>query len=169
MGKNFVICLALVVLFSCKTNDDPSSTCQGIIDFAPPGIFLIELVDSEGNNLVENGTYLEEQIRARLNGAILSEDLINTTYAEKENVITLFALGNEGPNQYLIDLSETETDTLDFTLEFLEIEQVVDGSLFCGTRAVLASVNYNQTEVDISSISQDSLSLIDITAIKNIN
>jgi len=169
MGKRFIICIVVLLLLCCKTNDDPSSTCQGTINYGPPGIFLIELVDSEGNNLVENGYYIDEQIMARLNGAILSEDLINNTYTDVQNVITLFAVGNEGPNQYLIDLSETETDTLDFTLEFIEVEQLVDESLFCGTKAVLASVNYNQTEVDITSISQDSLSPINITAIKNIN
>lgn len=169
MCKKFVICFVLIVLFSCKTNDDPSSKCQGIIDFGIPSIFLIELVDSEGNNLVENGYYTEEQITVRLNGAILSEDLINTTHTEMQNVITLFPVGNEGPNQYLIELSETDTDTLDFTLEFIEIERLSEGSLYCGTRAALSSVNYNQSVVDISSISLDSLIPITITIIKSAN
>jgi len=169
MPRSFVLSFVLILMFSCKTNDDPSSICQGIIDFGIPSIFLIELVDSEGNNLVENGTYLEEQITARLNGAILSEDLINTTHTEMQNVITLFPVGNEGANQYLINLSETETDTLDFTLEFIEIERLSEGSLYCGTRSDLASVNYNQNEVDISSISLDSLSPITITVIKSTN
>ena len=98
-----------LLLLSCGSDDnDP---CNGaIIDPIVQSIF-IELLDNEGNNLIENGTFPAEDISAELNGFIITP-VVLTEFESIENLITLNIVGSKGENTWLIRLNEQETDTL---------------------------------------------------------
>ena len=162
--------LALCALFSCNNDDlviEEEEACVGVIDFAPSAVFLIELIDENGTNLIENGFYAEDQFRLQLNGSYWNDGLV----VSDEKFIRLYPAGGTGDNRYLIHLSESETDTLDYNISFLEVKSRSDRGLFCGEKIVLNSVRYNQIEIDTIKVPQSSgipTPAIPITVVKNV-
>ncbi|TMM59250.1 hypothetical protein FEE95_07400 [Maribacter algarum] len=163
--------LVLYTLFSCNNDDrviEEEEACVGIVDFAPSTVFLIELVDENGTNLIENGSYADDQFRLQLNGSYWNDGLGESD----EKFIRLYPAGSAGDNRYLIHLSESETDTLDYNISFLEVRSRSDSGLFCGEKIVLNSVSYNQIAVDTTKVEQVSpnlISVIPITVVKDTN
>ena len=155
MQKRVIFFLIINIFLSCASDEDnlvEEIRCEGIIDFAPPAVFLIELLDDTGANLIENGFYSEDQIKVKLNGFAWNEKIVNSTATNIENVIALFPAGDKAVNQYLITLSQTETDTLNFTLLFKDVSREEDeGRIVCGTQLILESASYNQIEIDVSN------------------
>ena len=147
---------------------EEEEACGGIIDFLPTAFFTIELVDENGTNLIENNFYQEDLLELQLNGTQWNDGI-----RIQDNIITLYPAGSEGDNRYLIHLSETETDTLDYNFTYDKVKSRIDGILFCGDLVELNSASYNQTSVDIPKVSQssqDSIPLIiSITVVKSGN
>ncbi len=118
--KKTISFFTLVLLFlSCGGSDDnnPCSFPHGVvIDPIVQSIF-IELVDNQGNNLIENGTFLAEDITAEFNGFLITP-VVFTEIEGLENLIALNFVGSGGETTWLINLNEQETDTLvlDLTL-----------------------------------------------------
>jgi hypothetical protein len=74
--------LFAIFFVSCGKNEGPlDSECFGVIDTEAPGVFYIELVDAEGNNLIENGYYDKGRITTILNG----DDFDYQTLSSDEN------------------------------------------------------------------------------------
>lgn len=171
--KKILLCLTAVVLaLSCNKNDDGQTDldgeCQGVIDTAPPGVFYIKLVDSVGNNLIENGFYDRDKISSKLN----DEDFDFQTLRfdgnpDLENLLVVSPIGYEGDNRWLLTLSETDVDTLNFSMSSEEIRYISDGSLFCGSRFILNSANYNGNTIEWEEESTiESFLKIPVTVIK---
>ncbi len=172
MGKilRFLFLSSLIV--SCSKSEDPlDSECQGIIDTAPPGVFYIELVDSIGNNLIENGFYMRSQITTKLNEEDFDhQTLISYEDSNLENLLVVYPIGKDGDNRWLLNLSETDVDTLDFNMSSEDIRYVSDGVLFCGGRFVLNSASYNGKNINLEEIlTIDPMLKIYIPVLKSIN
>ncbi len=97
----------MFVLFSCNSSEEDID-CS-VIDFGPQ-IFFIEYVDTEGNNLLENGTYLHEEIEASVNENIVGEVYNNT----QRTYLIIYEDGatQRNDSDYIIKLSSTETDLM---------------------------------------------------------
>ncbi|MEM9078086.1 MAG: hypothetical protein AAGC43_13670 [Bacteroidota bacterium] len=121
------------LLLSCGGDDnDP---CDGVITDPIVQSIFIELLDNEGNNLIENGTFPAEDITAEFNGFIITP-VVFTEFEAIKNLITLNIVGSEGENTWLINLNEQETDTLVLDLALNTVE--------CGfTSFTVISVFYN--------------------------
>jgi len=154
------------LFLSCSLDDDSNNECIGVIDFIGPPSFLIELLDEDGNNLIENGFFPENQITAIINGEPFNSKVANPDFLDIENVVFLSSAESAENNRWLLKLSETDTDTLDFSLTFKEVRQGDnDNGFLCGTFATLVSANYNGIEINIDQIS-DTGSFFPITVIK---
>jgi len=118
--KNLVLILAFLALFSCNNDDD-------VIECAlfDPIIqtFYVELIDNQGNNLFENGTFNSDDVVVSINGFDLSGVIFNDVPGI-ENIIVLSLFGQAGDSTYEIQLSDTITDTLVLNL-------VEDGETVC--------------------------------------
>lgn len=114
------LCCALTILISCDKEDETFELdCSAVNGFTES--FIIELVDSDGNNLIENGTYASEDITVLFNGANVGGVPINEDF----NTIINFALQGEGTVDYLVLLDEQTTDTL-------RLDLTIDSFLTCG-------------------------------------
>lgn len=101
------LCCALTILISCdKEGETFELDCSAVNGFTES--FIIELVDADGNNLIENGTYDSEHITVLFNGKNIGGVPINEDF----NTIINFALQGEGTVDYLVLLNEQTTDTL---------------------------------------------------------
>ena len=165
---------AFIMLLSCGKNDDITSSldgeCVGIIDTAPPGIFYIELVDSIGNNLIENGFYDRTKITTKLNGDEFDyQTLRSNENSDLENLLVVSTIGNEGDNRWLLTLSETDVDTLDFKMSNEMIRHLSDGSLFCGDRFILNSASYSGANIVFEESKVDTFLKIPITVVKTMD
>ncbi len=151
MRKVTVFCFT-IFLISCGSNDDLlEGECVGVIDYANAGIFQIELVDSMGNNLIQDSLYDPYQITASINGEANSGVFDNFDTAVSRDTIRLYTIGNEGFNRWLLHLSQTDTDTLDFTLSYKEERVLYDDGIFCGSRQILNSASYNGNPLEFTS------------------
>ncbi|NER14327.1 hypothetical protein GWK08_12815 [Leptobacterium flavescens] len=149
--KKISLLLCLFLFISCDNSDDLDCA---LISFAPQ-LFFIELVDDQGNNLIENGTYVREDIEVFFNdfnvgGATGPED---TSF---ENLIFLTLMGESGDNEFRIELSDTETDILNLNL-------TVEPGI-CGVSIFTAvSATYNG---EVQNIEEIVIELQKITVIK---
>lgn len=130
--------LCFLILFSCK--DDKDEIDCSLFDPANPNLY-IKLLDSNGNNLIENNTYKPNEITVSFNGQTIT-NVVFTTVKGLENLITLNVMGTEGNNQFDIKLSNSETDVLIMNLSLI--------SQKCGWKFYkLNSVTYNDEIVSI--------------------
>ena len=109
-------------------------------------VIVLELVDSNGNNLIENGTFTAEEIRVLENNedvGRVSEQLSSGA----PNVISIVPRGSLSPT-YEVILNDTTTGILEAEL-FITLE-----SECCGTFFGVRSANYN--DVPILNITQES-------------
>ncbi len=105
------------MLFSCNS-DDSETICNPTLVIE--SILFIELVNTEGENLIENGIYNPDDITIGFNGNIFT-GVVFTGVQGVENVIVLNVFGEEGDNTFDINLSDTETDTLILNISKEEI------------------------------------------------
>lgn len=165
-----LILCSVFVFISCESNDDTplvDSECIGIADYLPPGKFLIELVDSKGRNLIENGFYDWSQIITKLNNEDFNyHTLTSREPSDSNNLLTVVPLGNEGNNRWFLTLSETDVDTLDFSMSNAELSYMSDGILYCGSRFLLDSASYNGKPIDFEESTGETYLEIPIRVIK---
>lgn len=113
MGKLIAFLAFLCVLVSCSDNDP----CDGFVPDVLTQFLFIELVDTNGNNLIENGTYSLNEIFTERNSdrfpAIIYTEEVDFIPANLHYNIEIGVVGNNGSNNlWSIDLSDDETDTL---------------------------------------------------------
>ncbi|GAA4289849.1 hypothetical protein [Aestuariibaculum suncheonense] len=122
MEKRLVVFLLAVMLFSCSSDKDSGIDCMLYDPYFPT--LYIKLVDAEGNNLIENGTYdiegmsFENGLSYRVNPASEIEP-VGSKIREFDNTVEL-GIPNRTNFTYVIKLSEEEDITLDFTAELIE-------------------------------------------------
>src|SRR5690606_34384367 len=124
---------------SCKTEDPLDGECYFIADTVPPWIFYVELVDANGNNLIDNGFYDKDNITVKLN-----DDDFDSLILDKEpdHLLPIWAIGKEGDNRLLLTLSETDVDTLGFSWTSQLKKSLVDGYVQCSTDFYLNALSY---------------------------
>ena len=131
------------IFLSTACNNDDDIDCA-LFDPIIQQIF-IELVDEEGNNLIENGTFDRDEISVRFNDFVFTGVVFDSEGIE--NLITLTLFGSNGDNTFFIDLSNTETDIM--VTNLTQISETCGVSFF-----ELNSITYNgevQTVLDDGS------------------
>lgn len=81
---------------------------------------FVKLVDSDGNNLIENGTFNSEAIIYQFSDATYTGVVFNDVQG-LENLIIINLRGPELSHSYEIQLSESQIDILELSL--LEIDK----------------------------------------------
>ncbi len=116
MKQTGLLLTSIFLFLACVGNDD-NDPCEGVIADPIVQSIFIELVDAEGNNLIENGTYPPTGITAEFNGTTIT-GVVFTEIEGLENLISLNVIGPGGETAWLINLNDQETDTLilDLTL-----------------------------------------------------
>lgn len=154
--KSIYTCLLLsFFLFSCNTDDnDAEVACP--LEIPVFANLLIELVNAEGENLIENGTYIPANITIDSNGNTLT-NVVLTNVEGLENFIAIGLSGEDGDNTFEINLSGTETDILVLNISREEIGDLCPQTVF-----ELNAVIYN----DVSKETQDFGGDILITVVK---
>jgi len=109
MKQPFLLFIILCILASCSKDEKETIDCA-LFDPAISNLF-IKLVDAEGNNLIENETYIADDITVLFNDYLYTNVVFNDVEGI-ENLITLNVIGNDGDNTIKIQLSSEETDTL---------------------------------------------------------
>lgn len=112
-----------LLIWSCKT-DKEDIDCA-LFDPAISSLF-IKLVDTEGNNLIENETYIADDIVIRYNDSEF-KNVVFKNVESLNNLIALNLIGVTGDNQFEIELSGEETDALVLNLT---IESKICGYTF---------------------------------------
>ncbi len=102
----------LISVFSCNDNDK-EDLCfpDGVIVDPIVRNFFVELVSTDGENLIENGTFKSNEIVLRYKESKITGSVFENVEGLK-NVITMNLFGDDGDNTFLIDLSMSVTDTL---------------------------------------------------------
>lgn len=149
--RNFIIFLCFLSIWSCKTDKDDID-CS-LYDFESRSLF-IKLVDTEGNNLIENETYNADDIIILFNDYEIKNVVVKNVESIN-NLVVLNLIGTAGDNEFNIKLSNTEIDNLVLSLT---AESAVCGYTFFK----LNSVNYNGNNKIIEDFKGDYL----ITVIK---
>lgn len=109
MKQPFLLFIILCIMASCSKDEKETIDCA-LFDPAISNLF-IKLVDAEGNNLIENETYIADDITVLFNDYLYTNVVFNDVEGI-ENLITLNVIGNDGDNTIKIQLSSGETDTL---------------------------------------------------------
>lgn len=160
MGKILLFVIVGFFVVSCSSDDILDEECGGVIDFVGSRSLLVELVDEDNNNLLENGFYDKDFISAATPGIVLNSEDLMPEFIEQENTLFLPTfLGNEEKNQWIISLSETDKDTLNYSLAITEVRDKYEGVIYCGTSVTLESADYNGTTISL----QDSNTQINST------
>jgi hypothetical protein len=109
----------ILLIVSCNISDDndPCGIPDGALVDPITQTIYIELVDSNGENLITNETYSGPNITAEKNGIIIrpvvfDENQIPGLPDSVRDIIVLQLFGEEGENTWAINLNEEETDTL---------------------------------------------------------
>jgi len=109
MKQPFLLFIILCIMASCSKDEKETIDCA-LFDPAISNLF-IKLVDEEGNNLIENETYIADDITVLFNDYLYTNVVFNDVEGI-ENLITLNVIGKDGDNTIKIQLSSGETDTL---------------------------------------------------------
>lgn len=121
--------ISSIFILACNGNDDDID-CS-LVDCAFQSI-SIELVDTDGNNLIANGTYQQSDIVITKDGNQLNSNL------DTSDIIFFEIQGKVGSNIYEVKLNENETDILVLTLSG---ERIKTGC--CGPYFQISSISYN--------------------------
>ena len=129
--KYLSIIICVLCLTSCKNKEEIDCA---LFDPAISNLF-IKLIDAEGNNLIENETYIADDITVLFNESTYTNVIYNDVQGI-ENLIVLNLIGINGDNTIKINLSNDITDTL--------ILNLTTESEVCGwTFFTLYSATYN--------------------------
>ncbi|SFZ90414.1 hypothetical protein SAMN05428642_101922 [Flaviramulus basaltis] len=137
--KSFSLILCFLCLLSCKNDDESDIDCALFDPFIKN--LHIKLIDNNGNNLIENETYIADDIKIKIN----ENEYTNVVFKNVEgikNLITLNLLGIAGENIYEVELSNNEIDTLILNLT---LEPTICGFSY----VTLNSASYNSVILSI--------------------
>ncbi|MFS4492496.1 hypothetical protein [Maribacter sp. 2308TA10-17] len=144
--KNLRYFLCLTFLLAACAKKESEGPCIGIIDFVGPPSFQLTFIDQDENNLIENGHFDSNLISASINGFLYENQIVDFDTPNFENKVILpTGLGNEGKNTWILRLSESEIDTLVYSLVLTEVKQ--DG--FCGTESFVTTASFNGNAIDL--------------------
>ncbi len=150
--KSIYTCLLLCAfLFSCNSDD---TQCLTILPVSSN--LFIELVNTEGENLIENGTFQADAITIDFNENTFT-NVVFTNVAGLESFIGINIFGEDGDNTFTINLSDTETDVLVLNITREETGGPCSQSIF-----TLNSVTYNGESKELQDFGGDFL----ITVVK---
>jgi hypothetical protein len=173
MRKANIFLITIYLLCSCsKTEKGPiiEEQCAGVIDFVGPPTFSLVLVDLKGNNLIENGFFKKDEISATMNGVITENDIVKSDSVRLHPISFLTdAEVVETNYRWLLKLSNTDTDTLDYFLSFDEVKDRVEDKLFCGTLVKLDSARYNNVKITWDIDFEKSRYIIPFKVVKAVN
>nr|WP_299340230.1 hypothetical protein [Allomuricauda sp.] len=155
--KKFTALLALVLLLVSCNGDD----CDDFVPDILTQFLYIELVDANGANLIENGTYAITNIFTERNGnrfpAVVFTDNETFIAPEQRYKIEIGVVGNTGSNNtWTIELSDSETDTLQLNL-------AIESRDCNGTFYQIREAQYNDTSVNVEELGQN---LFEIRVVK---
>ena len=152
MKKIYTFILLSFMLFSCNSDDDVNCTSEPAFS---PTVF-IELVNATGENLIDNGTYIADDITIGFNESTFT-NVVFTESPQIANFIGLNVFGEDGDNTFTINLSATETDIL-----VLNINREQTGGPCSQSFFTLNSVTYNGEPKELQDFGGDFL----ITVVK---
>jgi hypothetical protein len=153
--KSIYTCLLLCfLLFSCNSDDNDEIQCITIEPIS--STLFIELVNAQGENLIENGTYVTEDITIDFNESTFA-NVVFTDVPGLENFIGINIFGEDGDNTFEINLSGTEVDTL-----VLNLTREETGGPCSQTVFELNTVTYNGESEELQDFGGDFL----ITVVK---
>lgn len=112
----------LAIIFTISCNSENVEPCEGLVLDEIAQTLYIELLDSNNNNLIENGTYNKEDISTLRNGFVANPVVYDESDIfvpqELQNQIVVRVFGNEGDdNVVIIKLNDSEEDTLTMELK----------------------------------------------------
>lgn len=117
-----LIVFVFVLIISCNKNDDDGINC-GTFDAELPLLF-VKIIDTSGNNLIENGTINPTNVNVEGDFSTASFQFIPANefddISEFDNSLAL-SIPNESTFQYTINLDGFESIVLDFTAELTRI------------------------------------------------
>lgn len=152
--KKVALILCLYLYFcGCKNNDDID--CSVVTGPALKTIF-IKIIDSNEINLIENNTYIANDIMIRF-GDFVFTNVVFDNIPEIENLIALNLIGDDGDNTFQIELSDIDTDIL-----VLNLEKLSDGGPCFGSTFEINSATYNEQSITVEDFNGDYI----ITVIK---
>jgi|TARA_R110002051_G_scaffold3395_1_gene18367 hypothetical protein len=154
----YVYSLLVMVLFlvtSCSTDDGGEVQCREIP--VPNKIIFIELVNADGINLIENETYIADDILIFIGDSTTTSVFFNDN-PDLDNLIAVSVSGEDGDNIFRIQLSDIEEDILKLNLSVTRSEGP------CPTRiTTLNSITYN----DVLQVPEDFFENCKITIVKD--
>lgn len=139
-------CLVLIIsIFSCDNDDGFVAQCAAI-DYAVPSL-LIELQDTSGANLLENGTYNPDEV----NVTVTETNVSRIAETENGRVIEILLSNTVNSRDATVVLNDTETDILRLDLNssstgfpcFFPIFNVEE-ALYNGTVQTIEQLEFNQ-------------------------
>jgi hypothetical protein len=136
MNFKFSVVIIVVLSFTCCNNDNSDIDCS-LVDCAAQS-FTIELIDSEGLNLIANGTYSKDEITVQKGSNDLTLNFIEADF------IFFYPSGEEGNNSYEIKLNASETDIL-----ILDLSKMGSGNECCGPFFRINSALFNGVEQEV--------------------
>ncbi len=110
--------LSLFILLSCNSDSDENGIDCSSITIVPPSI-LLKITNVTGDNLIENETYIANNITIEFNNEIY-KNVVNQKVENFKNLINIPLYGSEIEREYKINLSETETDILSLKVSLKE-------------------------------------------------
>lgn len=134
--KSIFATFILLFISSCKIDD--GLDCA-LVNCADGQLFSIEFLDSEGVNLIANGTYSLEAITLTSNATQL--DLIELNANDYVNFILV---EKSGETTYTINLTTSEMDSF-----VLDLSQTSTGGDCCGPNFQINNARYNGDSKEI--------------------
>lgn len=150
MKQITLILLAIICINSCSSDD--SVACFAVVR---PSL-LINIVDADGQNLIENGFYTADDIVIRNDNSEFPA-IPDPTNDSIGNFIQIPIVGNDGINNFLIEFSENETDTLVLDLQ-VELSDPVCNSFSTSLEEAI----YNEQPTEVTTFSDNFNSIITI-------
>jgi hypothetical protein len=140
--KKLIIILALI-LCSCSEDEDGGIDCS-LVDVAYPSL-NVKIVDSTGENLIENGSINPDHIEVEGNFdnadfLFVPEDEFSSP--ELHNSLSLF-IPFQSQFQYILHLDDLDSVTIDFSAELIEAPCV---NFFKPTNAFIDGVEVDLQE-----------------------
>lgn len=112
--RNLYFLIFTFLFLSCEITEKEAADCAAVSCLADT--VVLQLVDNEGNNLIENGTYKKGDIKVFSEGYNRGEV---SSIPDFGNVIFVTLSGGEGDVDYEITLNETQVEPLGLNLAIL--------------------------------------------------